>query len=51
MSEDKKPITVDNDTELAKADLNGDGHLSREEMDITTSQIRQTMPYYVVHHA
>ena len=34
MSEDKKTITVDNDTELARADLNGDGHLSREELEL-----------------
>lgn len=34
MSEDKKTITVDNDTELAKADLNGDGHLSQQELEL-----------------
>lgn len=34
MSEDKKTITIDNGTELSNADLNGDGHLSKEELEL-----------------
>jgi len=34
VSEDKKTITIDNDTELSNADLNGDGHLSKEELEL-----------------
>jgi hypothetical protein len=34
VSEDKKTITIDSDTELSKADLNGDGHLSKEELEL-----------------
>lgn len=32
MSEEKKPITVDSDGSLAGADLDGDGHITEQEL-------------------
>ena len=34
MSDDNKKITVDSDGSLAKADLNGDGHITEEELSM-----------------
>jgi hypothetical protein len=34
MSDDIKTVTLDMDSDMAKADLNGDGHITKEEMDL-----------------
>jgi FtsH-binding integral membrane protein len=34
MSEEKKQLTLDADSDMAAADVNGDGHISKEEMEM-----------------
>jgi hypothetical protein len=34
MSEEKQTLTVDKDSDLSTADLNGDGHISNEELSM-----------------